>query len=142
VKASARLIAGLVLLLAAVVLASGCQKAQQGTPKAAVEIRAYYPFNADHKFIADYLKELAGKHPGQVSVELFDTQTPEGRTAWGESGLNCAGVFVNGKTEYEIEKDGKKETVQFLKRMDVFWQRGDLEAVVNTLLEEAKKKGA
>jgi hypothetical protein len=107
--------------------------------KPAVEIEAYYPLNKDHKYIAEYLQKLAKAHAGQVSVKIFDMQTSEGRKAWSKTGLTCAGVFVNGKTKWEIKRGKKTESVSFLKRMDIFWERKDFETVVNQLLEQAKK---
>jgi len=46
-------------------------------------------------------------------------------------------VFVNGSTRHKIDRDGETETVDFIKRLDVFWTREDFETVVNKLLEEA-----
>jgi ABC-type glycerol-3-phosphate transport system substrate-binding protein len=104
----------------------------------AVKIEAYYPVNAGHQFIIDYLKGIEKKYPGQVKLEVYDTQSPEGRKKWSSTGLSCSGVFVNGSTHHEITRNGKTETVDFLKRMDDFWTRDDFEAVVKQLLEKAK----
>jgi ABC-type glycerol-3-phosphate transport system substrate-binding protein len=104
----------------------------------AVKIEAYYPVNAGHQFIIDYLKEIEKKYPGQVKLDVYDTQTPEGRKKWSATGLSCSGVFVNGSTHHEITKNGKTEAVDFLKRMDDFWTREDFETVVKQLLEKAK----
>lgn len=114
-------------------------KAAAAKAKPAVEIKAYYPLNSDHKYIKEYLEKFAKAHPREVSLEFIDTQTSAGRKAWMKTGLSCAGVFVNGKTRHEIKRNGKTETVDFVKRMDVFWSRKDFEAVVNQLLVVAKK---
>jgi len=106
-----------------------------------VKIEAYYPLNESHQFIADYLKEFAAKHPGEVELEIIDFRYPEGRERWMKTGLGCAGVFINGKTSYEIQRNGKTETVDFIKRMDVMWTREDFETVVNQLLEKAREGG-
>jgi len=121
------------------VLAAGCgQKAKAKTAVAevpAVVIKAYYPFNESHQFIADYLKQVEKLNPGNVQVTLYDMQTPEGRKAWSTSGLTCAGVFVNGSTRHEIDRgEGKTETVDFLQRMDVFWAKDDFETVLTQIL--------
>jgi hypothetical protein len=147
-------VAGLLVLGLAIMLTAGCQKKSASnaappvaTPEepapvaqsdAAVQIVAYYPLNEDHKYIVDYLKEFEKKYPGEVSVEVNDMQSPEGRKKWQETELSCAGVFVNGKTRHEITRDGKTETVDFLKRMDSFWTREDFEAVVEDLLAKSK----
>ena len=65
---------------------------------AVVRIEAYYPLNEGHKFIAEYLEEVADRHPDKISLKIVDFRTPEGRTEWLDTGLKCAGVFVNGST--------------------------------------------
>ena len=107
---------------------------------AVVTIEAYYPLNEEHQYIADYLSALEEKHAGKVAVHIWDMATTEGRKKWQESGLTCAGVFVNGKTTHEITKDGEQVKVSFLKRMDIFWDREDLELVVKQLLDEEAKE--
>jgi ABC-type glycerol-3-phosphate transport system substrate-binding protein len=113
-------------------------KAQQKTP---VLVQAYYPFNSQHKFIADYLKKYQKAHPKDVTVELYDQQTPEGRKAWMKTGLSCSGIFINGKTKWDIKRaNGKTESVDFLKRMDVYWSHQDFETVVKRIAAESKTK--
>ncbi len=107
-------------------------------PETPVVIEAYYPLNESHEFIADYLKSVEAANPGTVSVTVYDMQSQEGRRKWSMSGLSCAGVFVNGSTRHEIEREGKTETVDFLQRMDVFWTREDFETV---LAQELAKVG-
>ena len=112
-----------------------------GPPDAPVKVEAFYPLNEGHQFIADYLKEFAEAHPGQIRLEVYDIQTPAGVKRWQPTGLKCAGVFVNGQTRHEITTDGETETVDFLQRLDVFWTREDFETVVNKLLEQAETGG-
>ena len=102
-----------------------------------IVIEAYYPLTEGHKFIADYLKSVEAANPGKVKVTVHDMQTEEGRKKWMTAGLSCAGVFVNGKTSYEITTNGKKETVAFLQRMDVMWTHQDFEAVLTQILKKA-----
>lgn len=146
---------GLLVILVAAMAGVSCQRAVSAAGKSKpaakaapakpeakkppVQIEAYYPLNKEHKYIADYLQKLAKAHPGQVSVKIVDMQTPEGRKAWSKTDLGCAGVFVNGKTKWDVKKGKKTESVSFLKRMDTYWDRKDLETVVNQLLEQAKK---
>ena len=106
-------------------------------PDVPVVIEAYYPLNPGHQFIADYLKSLETANPGKVSVTVYDMQSEEGRTKWSKSGLSCAGVFVNGSTRHEIDRDGTPETVDFLQRMDVFWSKDDFETVMAQEMEKA-----
>jgi hypothetical protein len=63
-------------------------------------------------------------------------QSEEGRRKWAATGLGCAGVFVNGKTSYELVTNGKKETVAFLQRMEVMWTHQDFERVLKEILEK------
>ncbi len=109
-----------------------------GSPDAPVKIVAYYPLNRDHQFIIDYLREFAEARPDEVSLTVWDMQSPEGRAKWAGCGLSCAGVFVNGSTHFEVERDGKTESVDLIKRMDSFWTQEDFEAVVQQALDKAK----
>lgn len=153
------MVLGLAVVLAVTLVAGGCRGGSapqpQGTaPPAApgesaeptaqtseapVVIEAYYPMNESHTFIADYLKSVEAANPGKVKVTVYDMQTEEGRKKWASTGLGCAGVFVNGKTSYELTTNGKKETVAFLQRMDVTWTHQDFETVVKQILEKAGK---
>ncbi len=144
-----RLVLGLVLLVIVGLTATGCRTVPEppatapevaAEPEMPVVIVAYYPGNEGHRYIFDYLAEVASAHPGQVSLEVVDMATPEGREKWQETGLSCAGVFVNGDTrQYITNADGDTRTVDFLKRMDVFWTRDDFETVVNDLLGETEE---
>jgi len=127
-------LAGLLVVLGGGLLATGCKKKAQPI----VTIEAYYPLNPSHQYIADYLQEFEKKHPGEVTVQIHNMQSPEGRKKWTTTGLDCAGVFVNGKTRHEITRNGETETVDFIKRMDSFWTREDFETVVKRLLEKSK----
>ena len=113
----------------------------EGLKPGQVGLVAYYPLNADHKYIADYLKALEKKpgFKGKIKVEINDMQSSEGRDKWKATGLGCAGVFINGKTRWEVLRDGKKETVDFIKRMDSFWDKADFEAVVKQQIADPKK---
>jgi len=113
---------------------AGCRRSAAAKQEPTVKIEAYYPFNESHQFIGDYLKELEKKYPGQVAVELIDFRYPEGRERWMKTGLSCAGVFINGKTTYDVTRDGKTEAVNFIKRMGTFWTEADMEAVIAQLL--------
>lgn len=105
---------------------------------AQVVIEAYYPFNEKHQFIADYLRTLPKKYGPDVSVELIDMESEEGHARWEKTGLSCGGVFVNGKTSAILTKEGKPLKAHFLGRMDVQWQRSDLEKAIEQELERAE----
>jgi len=107
-----------------------------GNPEALIEVEAFYPLNDSHRFIADYLLDFAEAHPDQVSVVIHDMESTNGRQLWQTAGLDCAGVFINGKTEHEIEGEDGAYTVNFIKRMGTFWTEDDFEALVRQLLKE------
>lgn len=110
---------------------------KMGPEDAAVKLVAFYPEDDSHKFIVDYLKEFAEAHPDSVSLTAVDFRTPAGFDVYQLAGLGCAGVLVNGETEWEVETDGATEKVSFTKRMGVLWTEEDFEKVANKLLEEA-----
>jgi len=107
-----------------------------GNPEAPIEVEAFYPLNESHRFIADYLLGFAEAHPEQVSVVIHDMESTNGRQLWQTAGLDCAGVFINGKAEHEIEGEDETYTVDFVKRMGTFWTEADFEALVRQLLKE------
>jgi hypothetical protein len=153
---------GVVVLLAACLAVCGCrggpEQAESAPADTASEsefpvvIEAYYPLNESHQFIADYVLAIGEANPETVQVTVYDMQSPEGRKKWMTSGLDCAGIFVNGSTEHQIKRGDEMETVHLLKRMDVTWTRGDLLAVIQQELDkvgatlvppkEAAKEGA
>lgn len=104
-----------------------------------VVIEAFYPLNEGHKFIADYLLGVGEANPDTIRVAVYDMQTEGGRAKWATSALHCAGVFVNGSTQHQLEGEGEPETVNFLQRMEVFWSHEDFEAVLAQELEKAGK---
>jgi hypothetical protein len=110
-------------------------------PKPVITLVAYYPLTKEHAYIIDYLKAVQKQHPKEISLTVYDMQSPEGRQKWSTTGLGCAGVFVNGKTHWEVKRAGKTESVDFIKRLDDFWPRQDFEAVIRQLLDEAQKQG-
>ncbi len=112
-----------------------------GDPKAPVKLVSYYPINAGHKEIVDHLKTLPQKFGGKVYLESYDIQDTEkgGQDKWSKSGLSCAGVFVNGKTNWTVLRNGKKEDINFIKRPGSFWSYDDLDAVIKSQLEDPKK---
>jgi ABC-type glycerol-3-phosphate transport system substrate-binding protein len=135
VVSSKKLMSLALTVIVAAALAAGCAKPKK------VSIVAYYPLTADHQFIADYLKSLETKpeFQGKITVEINDMQSSEGREKWKTTGLGCAGVFINGKTRWEGLRDGQKETVDFIKRMDSFWYPADFEAVLKQQLADPTK---
>jgi hypothetical protein len=135
------IVLGMVVLLACCLAVGGCRGGEEQAPAEDVPvlIEAYYPLNESHQFIADYVLAIGEANPETVQVTVYDMQSPEGRKKWMTSGLDCAGIFVNGSTEHQIKRGDEMETVHLLKRMDVTWTRGDLLAVIQ---QELDKVGA
>jgi hypothetical protein len=152
----------LTVLFAATVLLGGCTSQPEPAPisntelpinekpapkptvapdQVPIQIIAYYPLNESHTFIKDYLALVEKANPGNVTVEFIDMQSAEGREKWSDSGLSCAGIFVNGSTHHELlGADGKTESVDLLQRMDVFWSHEDFEKVLAQILTTAGKE--
>ena len=117
-------------------LATGWGAGVQPQAKPTVLVQAFYPFPEGHMYIIKYVKALPAKFPGKVAVQTYDMQEDKGRKLWSKTGLGCAGVFVNGRTRHTIVRaNGKRETVDFIKRMDDWWTKKDFEIVLKAELE-------
>jgi len=132
------LIAALAILAIALV-AAVLVKTKIAAGKSKVTLVAYYPFNASHKPSVDMVMKVAAKYPGKVTAEAYDFTTPEGRDKWFTSGLSCAGVLINGTTEWNVIRSGKPEKLSFQKREGILWTESDLNEVVKQLVEDPKK---
>ena len=105
-----------------------------------VIVEAYYPFNEEHLFIKDYLLSLETKYKGKIKVDCIDFRSDAGYTRWRKTSLNCAGIFINGKNKFKIETKGQIKEIEFIRTMDVFWTKEDLEAVIERELISLEKK--
>lgn len=121
-------------------LASAPAAKPKPKPKVPVVVKAYYPMNPSHQFIADYLTKFAKAHPSEVDIEIIDYQKTAGRKRWEKSGLSCAGLIINGKSTWDIKRGKRVDRVAFEKKMDVFWGRDDFELLVKQLVTESKAK--
>lgn len=101
-----------------------------------VNIQAYYPFNEEHLYIKDYLETLPQKFNGQVKVECVDFRSDEGFVLWRKTGLSCGGILINGKNKFSINRNGQAKEVEFLKKIDLFWTKDELEAAIKQELEK------
>jgi cell division septation protein DedD len=134
-----RLALGFLVVLAIGLVAVVVTKARGRAAEPKVTLVAYYPFNESHKPSVDLAQSMAQKFPGKVAVEAYDFTTQEGREKWYTSGLSCAGILVNGKTDWPVVRGGKPETVSFQKREGILWTADDLQAVVKQLIEDPAK---
>ncbi|MDD5560699.1 MAG: molybdate ABC transporter substrate-binding protein [Candidatus Omnitrophica bacterium] len=103
---------------------------------ATVDIKAYYPFNEEHLYIKNYLETLPQKFNGQVKVECIDFRSDEGYVLWRKTGLACGGIIINGKNKFSVKKDGQVKEVEFLKKIDLFWTKDELEDAIKQELEK------
>ena len=101
-----------------------------------VVIQAYYPFNEEHLYMKDYLETLPQRFDGQVKVECVDFRNDEGYVLWRKTGLSCGGILINGKSKFSIKKGGKEKEVEFLKKVDLFWTKEELESAIKQELEK------
>jgi len=109
-----------------------------GDPKAPVKVVAYFPLTGEHVPVAEYLTTLPEKFGGKVYVEVYDMQSEKGREKWGTTGLQCAGVFINGKINWDVTRAGKPAKISFVKRPPVLWTYEDLEALIKSQLKDPK----
>lgn len=107
-----------------------------GATKVKVIVQAYYPFNDEHLYIKDYLETLPGKFNGQVKVECVDFRSDEGYVLWRKTKLSCGGILINGKNKFSINKGEQSKEVEFLKKIDLFWTKEELETVIKYELEK------
>jgi hypothetical protein len=108
--------------------------AQKEIPKVVIE--AYYPFNEEHLFMKDYLESLSARYNGKVKIECIDFRDDAGYVRWRKTGLECGGILINGKNKFTINVQGHPKEVEFLKRMDMFWTKDDLESLIQRELEK------
>lgn len=78
--------------------------------------------------------------PQDASVEVVDWRRPEGLKRRDAGGLTCAGVTINGKNAFDLEMDGKKAKVLFVRGIDGEWTEADLTAAVKQELAKAGVK--
>lgn len=120
-------------------LAGNAKEASQasvGKAAAKVNVQAYYPFNEEHLYIKDYLEALPQKFNGLVKVECVDFRSDQGYVLWRKTGLSCGGILINGKNKFSINKDGQAKEVEFLKKIDLFWTKDELEDVIKQELSK------
>ncbi|MDD5595535.1 MAG: molybdate ABC transporter substrate-binding protein [Candidatus Omnitrophica bacterium] len=104
-----------------------------------VIVEAYYPFNEEHIFMKGYLESLKDKYKGKVNVECIDFRNDEGYVRWRKTGLSCGGILINGKNKFTLNVEGKPKEIEFIKRMDIFWKKADLENAIQQELERVDK---
>jgi len=129
---------GAIVLAVAVAVSAGVWafKAAVRARQPRIRIEAYYPFVREDFFIADYLEELAAQRPGKIVFEYICYGSDEGYERWRKTGLECGGVFINGRNEFPVLQDGEMKNVAFVKRMGVYWTREQFEAALAGVVAE------
>ncbi|MCK5805576.1 MAG: hypothetical protein KAI66_22275 [Lentisphaeria bacterium] len=148
-----------VALVALVALLAGCGKKKQeqvaagpadpssqpamnycdfkdGPEDAKVKVVAFYPGRHEDTLAA--VKGLVKEFPGQVQIDIVDWRHDAGSKRRADAGMTCAGVVINGKNAFDIEVDGKKSKVLFVRGMGGEWTQDDLRAVVKSELAGTK----
>jgi hypothetical protein len=114
-------------------------KAEQepSPPAEKVTIKAYLNLGDCGKEVTDLLDGLVKEYKGRVSVEYIDFGTEEGLKRTIEDGLNCQGLFINGKQTYTIkDSNGKQREVTFSHPLNLQYTADDLKSLVKQLLGE------
>lgn len=109
-----------------------------GVDNAKAKVVAYYPGRHEDTIAA--VKRLLEAFPQDASVEVVDWRRPEGLKRRDGSGLTCAGVTINGKNAFDLEMQGKKAKVLFVRGIDGEWTEEDLIAAVKQELANAAAK--
>ncbi len=105
---------------------------KDGPADAPVKVEAYYPGRHEDTLAA--VKALVKKFPGKVQVEIIDWRSEEGMQRRDAAGLSCAGITINGKNAFDLEVNGKKTKVLFVRGIDGEWTAADLDAAVRQVL--------
>lgn len=108
----------------------------RGPAEPAISIEAYYPFKREGFFIADYLEALAQQHPGTIKFTYACYGDDDGYEKWRRTGLECGGVFINGRNKFQVVVEGKSQEVLFIKRMGVYWTKEQFEAALGQVMRE------
>jgi hypothetical protein len=109
-----------------------------GPTDALVKVVAYYP--GRHEDTLALVKGLPEKFPGEVSVEIVDWRFPDGLTRRNNDGFSCGTIAINGKNAFDLEENGKKWQVLFVRGVDGEWTEDDLMAAVRQSIAVAKQK--
>ncbi len=108
--------------------------ASTGKTGAKVFILAFYPDDEGHAEVRTFLKSFEQRYPGQVEVEIHNFRDPEGEPdgyrLWLQSGLGCAGLFVNAKDTFTVQTEAGPRQVTFQRKMGATWKQSDLETVI------------
>jgi hypothetical protein len=109
-----------------------------GPDNAKVKVVAFYPGRHEDTIAA--VKRLLETFPQEASVEVVDWRQPAGLKRRDASGMTCAGVTINGKNAFDLEIQGKKAKVLFVRAIDGEWTEEDLNAAVKQELAKAGTK--
>ena len=106
---------------------------KDGPEDAKVKIVAYFP--GYHEDTLAAVKAMRSLAPAQVQVEVVDWRSEAGLRRLRATGLSFAGITINGKSAFELNVDGQRRRVLFVRGIGGEWTRADLEAAVRQELE-------
>lgn len=107
-------------------------------PRGQVLVECYYPYNEEHADMKEYFDKMADQYDGRVLVRVIDFRDDEGYIEWRKTGLTCGAVYINKEHAQTISLQGEEKTVDFQKRMDVYWTREELDAAIRKNLKDMK----
>ncbi len=86
-----------------------------GSPSAKVKIECVLPTGSGcHDPVVKLLKTAAKRRPERIRVVFEAMEGMADRTIKEKIGEVCAGVLINGKREFEIEKEGRRRRVRLV----------------------------
>ena len=89
----------------------------QGSPQAQVLVKMLAPLApACHQETARLLRDLAGREPERVRVQVFDLSGAAGRQEATRERLHCATVLVNNQYQFTLSGAGEPREVQLYRR--------------------------
>lgn len=105
-------------------------------PRDKVVVECYYPFNDEHQFMKEYLLKLEKRFPGKVIVRVLDFRDDDGYMEWRKTGLTCGAVFINKEHLQTFTLNGEEKSIDFQKRMEVYWTSEELEAAIQKHIDQ------
>jgi hypothetical protein len=111
-----------------------------GKPTAKILVKLLAPITIEcHAKTAQLLRDLAGREPDRVRVQMFDMRQPAGRQEMRKERLNCATVLVNNRYQFTLDAPSGKRQVTFQHRPNDPNSPYQSEDVITVVEQELKR---
>lgn len=108
-----------------------------GPPGARVLVKLFAPLAPQcHQKTAQLLRELAGREPERVRVQIFDMMGPEARAEMRRERLSCATVLVNNRLDFRLGSGEENRAVSLSHRPNAPQSTYNSEDVVTVVEQE------